>query len=167
MNMHLMGLPTLAAEDMGTTILWVILAIAAVIVLVIFVVIAQFFTIWLQAFMAKANVSFWSLIGMRLRKVDSRQIVTAKITASQAGLEEITTNMLESHYLAQGRVPNVVRAMIAAHRAKIELDWSKAAAIDLAGRDVLDAVQTSVNPKVIDGPNAASGRPAIDGGGGG
>jgi uncharacterized protein YqfA (UPF0365 family) len=139
------------------------LVVALIVLIVIFMVIGQFFTLWLQAFMAKASVSFWSLIGMKLRKVDSRQIVTSKITATQAGLDEITTNMLESHYLAGGRVPNVVRAMIAAHRAAIPLDWSKAAAIDLAGRDVLDAVQTSVNPKVIDVPNAGSGRQTIDG----
>ena len=153
----------LAESDAANTFVWIILAISFVVVLVIFLVIAQFFNIWLQAFMAKANVSFWSLIGMRLRKVDTRQIVMSKISSSQAGLKEITTEMLESHYLAGGRVPNVIRAMIAAHRAQIDLDWSKAAAIDLAGRDVLDAVQTSVNPKVIDVPNAASGRQTIDG----
>ena len=152
----------LAQETPGSIIMWVVILIALVVVLVVFLVIAQFFTIWLQAFMARANVSFWSLIGMRLRKVDSRQIVQSKIMAVQAGLEEVTTEMLESHYLAGGRVPNVVRAMIAAHRAQIPLDWSKAAAIDLAGRDVLDAVQTSVNPKVIDVPNAAAGRQTID-----
>ncbi|MGN6369943.1 MAG: flotillin-like protein FloA [Phycisphaerae bacterium] len=146
----------------GNTLLWVALLIALVVVIVVFLVIAQFFTLWLQAFMARAGVTFWSLIGMKLRKVDSRQIVQAKITAVQAGLDEVTTEMLESHYLAGGRVPNVVRAMIAAHRAQIPLDWSKAAAIDLAGRDVLDAVQTSVNPKVIDVPNATQGRATID-----
>jgi len=146
----------------GNTILWIVLLIAIVVVVVIFMVIAQFFTLWLQAFMARASVTFWSLIGMKLRKVDSRQIVQSKIMAVQAGLDEVTTEMLESHYLAGGRVPNVVRAMIAAHRAQIPLDWSKAAAIDLAGRDVLDAVQTSVNPKVIDVPNAAAGRQTID-----
>ncbi len=157
------ALQAMAQETSGKDVfIWVVLLVALVVVLVVFLVIAQFFTLWLQAFMAGASVSFWSLIGMRLRKVDSRQIVTAKITAVQAGLEEITTEMLESHYLAGGRVPNVVRAMIAAHRAQIPLDWSKAAAIDLAGRDVLDAVQTSVNPKVIDVPNAAAGRQTID-----
>ncbi len=162
-NTSLLSFPTLAdGPSPGSTLVWIALLIALVVVIVIFMVIAQFFTLWLQAFMARANVSFWSLIGMRLRKVDSRQIVQAKITAVQAGLEELTTEMLESHYLAGGRVPNVVRAMIAAHRAKIDLDWSKAAAIDLAGRDVLDAVQTSVNPKVIDVPNAAAGRQTID-----
>ncbi len=139
------------------------LLVGLVVLIILFTIIGQFASIWVQAFSAKAGVSFFSLIGMRLRKVDSRQIVTAKITATQAGLVELTTNMLESHYLAGGRVPNVVRAMIAAHRASIPLDWSKAAAIDLAGRDVLDAVQTSVNPKVIDVPNASSGRQTIDG----
>jgi uncharacterized protein YqfA (UPF0365 family) len=141
---------------------FVLLIIGLVILIIGFVVIVPFFSTWIQAYAARANVSFFNLIGMKLRRVDIRQIVTSKITASQAGLEEVTTEMLESHYLAQGRVPNVVRAMIAAHRAQISMDWSKAAAIDLAGRDVLDAVQTSVNPKVIDVPNVASGRQTID-----
>jgi uncharacterized protein YqfA (UPF0365 family) len=156
----------LAAGDVpgAGVIITIVLAFIGLIFLIIgFVVIIPFFSTWLQAYSARANVSFFSLIGMRLRKVDTRQIVQYKITASQAGLDEVTTSMLESHYLAGGRVPSVVRAMIAAHRAQIPLDWSKAAAIDLAGRDVLDAVQTSVNPKVIDVPNAASGRQTIDG----
>ena len=162
MNTLLTSLPLAIGESGGPSIiLLVILGVVLVIALVIFFVIAQFFSIWLQAFMARASVTFWSLIGMRLRKVDLRQIVLSKITAIQAGLD-VTTEQLESHYLAGGRVPNVVRAMIAAHRARIDLDWSKAAAIDLAGRDVLDAVQTSVNPKVIDVPNASSGRQTID-----
>jgi uncharacterized protein YqfA (UPF0365 family) len=99
----------LAELTVGEMILGAVLLIAAVILLVIFLLVGQFFSLWLQAFMAKAGVSFWSLIGMKLRKVDSRVIVTYKITAAQAGLGEITTNMLESHYLAGGRVPNVVR----------------------------------------------------------
>jgi uncharacterized protein YqfA (UPF0365 family) len=142
---------------------WIAILVIGAAALVVVMVIANFFSLWLQAFSAGAGVSYFSLIGMRFRKVDSRQIVTSRITAVQAGLTELTTNMLESHYLAGGRVPNVVRAMIAAHRADIELPWNRAAAIDLAGRDVLDAVQTSVNPKVIDVPNAASGRQTIDG----
>ena len=146
----------------GQMIFVVGMIIAVILLIIVFTVIGSFFSIWIQAYSAKAGVTFFSLIGMRLRRVDSRQIVTAKITAVQAGIGEISTNMLESHYLAGGRVPNVVRAMVAAHRAQIELGWSKAAAIDLAGRDVLDAVQTSVNPKVIDVPNAAAGRPTID-----
>ena len=155
----MLHLPTLLADAPFYLIL---LLIAGIVVFVIFLVIAQFFSIWLQAFSAGANVTMWELIGMRLRKVDSRQIVLSKISAIQAGLV-VTTQQLESHYLSLGRVPPVVRAMIAAHRAQIDLPWDRAAAIDLAGRDVLDAVQTSVNPKVIDVPNAQSGRQTIDG----
>jgi uncharacterized protein YqfA (UPF0365 family) len=147
----------------GQIFLFVLLVIGAIILFVGFLIISSFFSIWLQAFSARANVTFFNLIGMKLRKVDIRQIVQYKITASQAGLSDVTTEMLESHYLAGGRVPNVVRAMIAAHRADIPLDWSKAAAIDLAGRDVSDAVATSVNPKVIDVPGAGSGLQTIDG----
>jgi uncharacterized protein YqfA (UPF0365 family) len=164
--MNLVQALTLAANEgpsASQVFVGVLLLIGAIILLVAFVVISSFFSIWLQAFSAKADVSFFNLIGMKLRKVDIRQIVQSKITAAQAGLAEVSTGMLESHYLAGGRVPAVVRAMIAAHRAEISLPWTKAAAIDLAGRDVLDAVQTSVNPKVIDVPNAASGRQTIDG----
>ena len=114
--------------------------------------------IWFQAYMSKANVSLWSLVGMSLRRVNSRVIVQAKIMAVQAAIGSeretgITTRRLEAHYLAGGNVPNVIRAIIAAHRADIDLDFDRAAAIDLAGRDVLDAVQTSVYPKVIDCPD--------------
>jgi uncharacterized protein YqfA (UPF0365 family) len=145
----------------GSTIFWILLAIAGAILLVFFLTVGQFFSLWLQSYSAGAHVKMWSLIGMRLRRVDSRQIVLSKISAVQAGLD-ISTAQLESHYLSGGRVPNVVRAMIAAHRASLDMDWPKAAAIDLAGRDVLDAVQTSVNPKVIDVPNANAGRQTID-----
>ena len=100
----------------------------------------------------------FSLIGMSFRQVNARVIVQAKIMAMQAGVGTdpttgITTRRLEAHYLAGGNVPSVIRAIIAAHRADIDLDFDRAAAIDLAGRDVLDAVQTSVYPKVIDCPD--------------
>jgi uncharacterized protein YqfA (UPF0365 family) len=98
---------------------------------------------------------------MWLRKVDTRTIVLSKITAIQAGLE-LTTRDLESHFLAGGRVPNVVRALIAANRANIDLSLQTATAIDLAGRDILEAVQTSVNPKVIDCPDPEKSRGTID-----
>jgi uncharacterized protein YqfA (UPF0365 family) len=101
------------------------------------------------------------LIGMWLRRVDSRTIVYSKITAVQAGIK-LTTNQLESHFLAGGRVPNIVKALIAANRANIELTYETATAIDLAGRDILDAVQTSVNPKVIDCPDPTKGRQTVD-----
>jgi uncharacterized protein YqfA (UPF0365 family) len=101
------------------------------------------------------------LIGMWLRKVDSKSIVLSRITAVQAGLQ-ISIRDLESHFLAGGRVPNVVRALIAANRANIELTFKTATAIDLAGRDILEAVQTSVNPMVIDCPDPEKGRGTVD-----
>ncbi len=94
-------------------------------------------------------------------KLIPRTIVLSKITAIQAGLK-LTTKDLESHYLAGGRVPNVVRALIAANRANIELSFQTATAIDLAGRDILEAVQTSVNPKVIDCPDPKKGKETVD-----
>jgi uncharacterized protein YqfA (UPF0365 family) len=133
-------------------VLLIVAVIAGFLVLAAGLMIAKFFRLWLQAKLSKADVKFSELIGMWLRKVDIRTIVLSKITAIQAGLK-LTTQDLESHYLAGGRVPNVVRALIAADRANIELSLKTATAIDLAGRDILDAVQTSVNPKVIDCPD--------------
>ncbi len=115
------------------------------------------------AWSAKARVGLGELFGMWLRGVDNTLIVKTKIQAWKAGLTDISTTDLESHYLARGRVPNVVRALISAHRAKIPMDFRAACAIDLAGRDLIDAVNTSVNPKVIDAPNPAAGRLTIDG----
>jgi uncharacterized protein YqfA (UPF0365 family) len=107
-------------------------------------------------------VSFASLLGMSLRKVNARTIVQARIMATQAGLgPDVTSRRLEAHYLAGGDVPRVTRALIAAQRADLDLDFDRACAIDLAGRDVLDAVQTSVTPKVIDCPDAASGKSTL------
>jgi len=142
---------------------WWILAVILIIVgLVVLLVLAQFFSLWLQAFASRAGVSFVELIGMRLRKVDSRTIVLGKIQLVKAGIQDIAINDLESHYLARGRVPNVVNAIIAANRANIDLSWKKACAIDLAGRDILEAINTSVNPKVIDVPSEVSAKPSID-----
>ena len=146
---------------LAQTWVWVLVAIPALIVLVLLLIVAQFFALWVQALFAKAKVGFGELIGMKLRKVDPRIIVLSRIRAVQAGLELATTDM-ESHYLAGGRVPNVITALIAANRANIELTFKTATAIDLAGRDILEAVQTSVNPKVIDCPNPAMGRNTID-----
>jgi uncharacterized protein YqfA (UPF0365 family) len=115
-------------------------------------------SLWFQAKVSNAQIGMLSLILMDLRKVNSRVIVQSKIMAMQAGIGfegRTGTQQLEAHYLAGGDVPGVIRAIIAAHRASIDLDFDKAAAIDLAGRDVLDAVQTSVNPKVINCPDPA------------
>ena len=114
--------------------------------------------LWFQAYMSSADISMWALIGMGFRKVRPSVIVTAKIMAAQAGLNinrknGISTDRLEAHFLAGGDVMRVINAIIAAQRAGIDLDFDRAAAIDLAGRDVLDAVKTSVYPKVIDCPD--------------
>jgi uncharacterized protein YqfA (UPF0365 family) len=138
-----------------------LLVILGLIVLVIFMFLIQYFALWLQATLSKAYVGFTDLIGMRFRKVDPKVIVLSRIRAVKAGLN-ISTAQLETHYLSGGRVPTVVTALIAADRAKIALPWDVACAIDLAGRDILDAVQTSVNPKVIDCPSVSSGRTTID-----
>jgi len=140
---------------------WAIVAIVALVAFVFLAIVAKFFKLWVQALFAHANITFGELIGMALRKVDPRVIVLSKIRAVQAGLD-VSTRDLESHYLAGGRVPNVITALIAANRANIDLSFKTAAAIDLAGRDILDAVQTSVNPKVIDCPNPASGKTTVD-----
>jgi uncharacterized protein YqfA (UPF0365 family) len=139
----------------------VIIVVIGIVVLVAALLILKFARLWLQAYFSRANIKLSELIGMWLRKVDSRTIVLSKITAVQAGLT-LTTQDLESHYLAGGRVPNVVRALIAANRANIDLTLRTATAIDLAGRDILDAVQTSVNPKVIDCPDPKKGRETVD-----
>ncbi len=150
------------AQSSGWTVWMIVAIVAGVIGLVILVILAQFIGLWLQAYFSRAGVSMADLIGMRLRKVDLRTIVVAKIQLVKAGIHDITTNDLESHYLAGGRVPNVSRAMIAANRAVIDLDWKKTCAIDLAGRDIIDAVSTSVYPKVIDCPNPELGKTTID-----
>lgn len=138
-----------------------ILIVVGLAALVFVLVLLKFARLWLQAYFSRADIKLSELIGMWLRKVDARAIVLSKITAIQAGLE-LTTKDLESHYLAGGRVPNVVRALIAANRANIDLTLKTATAIDLAGRDILDAIQTSVNPKVIDCPDPKKGKETID-----
>lgn len=139
-----------------------IAVVVGIVLLVILSVIAQFFRLWLQAYMSNAEVSMFDLIGMRLRRVDASTIVIAKIQLIKAAIHDVSVNDLESHYLAGGRVTDVSRAMIAANRAALNLDSRKACAIDLAGRDIMDAVNTSVNPKVIDVPNAEFGQRTID-----
>jgi uncharacterized protein YqfA (UPF0365 family) len=148
-------------EDLGPAMVVGGVILVLFILLMAFVV-AKYGSIWFQAYMSNANVRLLSLIAMSFRQVDARVIVQAKIMAMQAGIGSeretgITTRRLEAHYLAGGSVPKVIRAIIAAHRADIPLDFDQAAAIDLAGRDVLDAVQTSVNPKVIDCPDTSKG----------
>ena len=146
---------------MNNPALIVILVIAALFVVIVMFVIGNFISLYVQALLSNAHVALLDIIGMRLRKVDIRTIVVSRIRAIKAGMD-IPTNALETHYLAGGRVPNVISAIVAAKGAKIELPWSIATAIDLAGRDILDAVQTSVNPKVIDCPAQGGPRTTID-----
>jgi uncharacterized protein YqfA (UPF0365 family) len=137
----------------ATTIILIVLGIIVFIFLCVFV---YFFKVWIRALASGARVSIGSLIGMKLRKVSPLVIVDGRIMAVKAGLE-VSTNDLETHYLAGGNVNKVVQALIAADKANIELSFKRAAAIDLAGRDVLGAVQTSVYPKVIDAPDPSKG----------
>ena len=140
---------------------WVLVILAVIVGLVFLFLVAPAFGPWIQALAARAHVGFGELIGMRLRKVNPQIIVLSRIQSVRAGLG-VSTGELETHYLAGGRPMNVVRALIAANRANIDLTWKTATAIDLAGRDILEAVQTSVNPKVIDCPNPAAGRTTVD-----
>ncbi|MBN2703574.1 MAG: flotillin-like protein FloA [Pontiellaceae bacterium] len=122
-------------------------------ILVIFLGLAlSVINLWVRALFAEAPVRIRDLIGMKLRRVPPAQVVLTYISGIKAGLP-ISTNELEAHYLAGGSMQNVVRALIAADKANIELQFQQAAAIDLAGRNIIDAVQTSVNPKVIDCPD--------------
>lgn len=148
------------STGMSTTLIVVLVGVALV-VFIVFVFVLQFLKLWIQAQLSGAGVSILDMIGMKFRKVNLEAIVINRIRAVKAGMD-IPTNALETHYLAGGRVSNVISAMIAARGAKIELPWNTATAIDLAGRDILDAVQTSVNPKVIDCPAAQGPRATID-----
>ena len=151
----------MAMDSPGRVITAGALVILGLIILVLFLLFLKFFRLWLQAKLSRADVKFSELIGMWLRKVNTQTIVVSKITAVQAGLT-LTTRDLESHFLARGDVWKVVRALIAANRANIDLSLKTATAIDLAGRDILEAVQTSVNPKVIDCPDPEKSRGTID-----
>ena len=124
-----------------------VLVIIAVMIFLNFVPIG----LWVSAIAANVNVGIFTLVGMRLRRVVPSKIVLPLIKANKAGLD-VSVNQLEAHYLAGGNVDRVVDALIAAHRAAIPLPFERSAAIDLAGRDVLEAVQMSVNPKVIETP---------------
>ncbi|HOQ32726.1 MAG TPA: flotillin-like protein FloA [Candidatus Hydrogenedens sp.] len=145
---------------MFNPIIAVFLLIVVVIALIFVAVVVSFFRLWIRAALSKAHVSIWSLIGMTLRKVNPQVIVDSRIMAVKAGLN-ITTDELETHYLAGGNVLRVVQALIAANKANIPLTFQKATAIDLAGRDVLEAVKTSVRPKVIDCPDPTKGPPTV------
>jgi len=160
--LHSSFVPTLAQAGSGTNA--ILIGVGVVVLVFFFIIVAfliQFINMYIQAYTSNAKVGFFDMIGMKLRKVDIRTVVINRIRAVKAGMD-IETNKIETHYLAGGRVSNVISAMIAARGARIDLPWNTATAIDLAGRDILYAVNTSVNPKVIDCPAAAGPRTTID-----
>ncbi len=135
-----------------------------VVLIILFLVLFTYFIpvgLWITAYFSGVRVGIGSLVGMRLRKVPPGQIIRPLIAATKAGLT-LNTNLLEGHYMAGGKVDRVVDALISANKADIELKFEKATAIDLAGRNVLDAVKTSVFPKVIDCPDSTKGKSTID-----
>jgi len=125
--------------------------------LIFFFVFMYYFPLglWFTAVFSGVKISLFDLVFMRIRKVPPSVIVTSLITATKAGIQ-VSSNDLETHYLAGGRVPSVIKALISADKANIALSFKQAAAIDLAGRDVFEAVQISVNPQVINTPNVAA-----------
>ncbi|MCA9052598.1 MAG: flotillin-like protein FloA [Planctomycetaceae bacterium] len=154
----------LLAAD-GDTLVWMVVAFITVFGLILFAVFARYFSLWIQCKTTRAGIGMLNLIMMSIRRVNPSVIVRSKIMAVQAGLTDsypITTQAMEAHYLAGGNVPNVIKALIAAHRASLNVDWQVAQAIDLAGRDILDAVRTSVYPKVIDCPDPKKSAGTLD-----
>ncbi len=154
----MMNMPLLAASK---EVLTIGIVIGAIFLILFLLLIFKYGWLYIQALASGANVALLQLVGMTLRRVNARVIVDSRIMAMKAGLD-YETQQLEAHYLARGNVPNVIRALIAADKAKIDLGFDRACAIDLAGRDVLDAVRTSVNPMVIDCPDPSKGRQTID-----
>ena len=152
----------LAQSDTNSTLFYGLLVFLLIVFLVVFAVMFQFIGLYVRAWSAARAVSFLDLIGMRLRKVNASADRQLAHPGDARRAVNVRSAEMESHMLAGGDVPRVINAMIAANKANIELPWKTATAIDLAGRDILDAVQTSVNPKVIDVPSAAMGRNTID-----
>lgn len=150
----------------GATITLILLVGVLIVALVFFAIFARYFRLWIQSVTTGAGIGILDLLRMTFRKVNPTVITRSKIMAVQAGLydsEGITTKALEAHYLAGGNVPLVIRSMIAARKAKIiDLNFKRATAIDLAGRNILEAVQTSVYPRVIDCPPKGNKRATLD-----
>ena len=159
-------LPFILAQMPVRPLYLVLIAVLAVVGLVIVILLGSFLSIWVRAWTSGAPVGIVDLVALKLRRVPMGMVVDSRITAVKSGLP-LTIDDLSTHYLAGGNVEMVVLALIAAKKAGIHLDFDRACAIDLAtkgtGKTVLEAVKTSVNPKVIDCPNPASGKTTIDG----
>lgn len=161
-------LPYLFAADpkdmiSSASVWWLALGLVGLVVFLIVVFIClSFVQLWIQAYIAGARIGFIDMIRMKLQKLDYTTIVRLNIALMKAGLK-ITPQEMEAHLLARGRLDKVVRAVIAAHKAGMDLSWRASTAIDLAGRDVEEAVRRSVDPKVIDCPDPTKGRTTLDG----
>jgi uncharacterized protein YqfA (UPF0365 family) len=134
--------------DNSSSVVVIAIACAVLVVLTISAaMLVRYFNLWFQAYMSRAEIPFFDLLGMTFRKVNPHVIVRSKIIATQAGLDEsegVTTTALEAHYLAGGNVPLVVQALVAARQAKLDLDFDRLAAIDLTGGDVLETVRAGI-----------------------
>jgi uncharacterized protein YqfA (UPF0365 family) len=139
----------------------VVIGILILLVLGFLILFFKFFGLWFRAMLSGAPVGMGRIIGMWLRHVNPSVIVDSRIMLTKAGIP-VDSDLLETHFLARGNVMRVSQALVAANKANIPLPFQRAAAIDLAGRDVLEAVKTSVNPKVIDCPDPSKGKTTID-----
>ncbi len=160
-----LGSGLLAAQNDDTGLWdWVLIGLGVLAAILLVAALAFFLTfgkLWLQAYSSDCPVKVKDFIGMYLRKINPRVIVDVLVMVTKAGIP-VDIEKLQAHILARGNVRALAQALIAASRANITLTFERGAAIDLAGRDILDAVRTSVHPKVIDCPNPAHGRPSID-----
>jgi len=147
------------SENMALVIVGVIGLILGLVFLLVFF---SFVNLWIQCWLTGARIGIFDMLRMKLTKIDVSMIVREKIKLTQAGVK-VSTQEMESHALAKGNVPRVASAVVSAHKAGIDLPWRVAAAIDLAGRDINEAVRRSVDPKVIDCPDPAKGRGTLDG----
>ncbi len=147
--------------QMGNAGTAIVMGAVVLFLLVFAILLFKYLNLWVQCLLTKAGIGLLDMLGMSLRKVKPQVIVRAKIIAVQAKLPPIDKRDLEAHYLAGGNVMSVISALVAANRANVALDYKMATGIDLAGRDVLDAVKTCVMPKVIDCPDPAKGKTEV------
>lgn len=153
----------LAASDSINTVYLVGGVIGFIIFLLVAFFLLNFVGLWVQSFLTGAGIGFVDMLRMKLCGLDYATIVKQKIALVQAGVKDVSPQDMEAHALSRGNLQKVVSAVIAAHKAKMDLKWSAAAAIDLAGRDVYEAVKRSVDPKVIDCPDPSKGKATLDG----
>jgi uncharacterized protein YqfA (UPF0365 family) len=146
----------------GNNVIYLVIGVLVILALIFLFIFFSFLQLWIQSWLTGAKIGIFDMIRMKLCKVDYGMIVRQKIALVQAGVK-MSTQEMEAHYLSKGNVQKVANAVIAAHKAGMDLPWRVAAAIDLAGRDVYEAVKRSVDPKVIDCPDPSKGRATLDG----